>query len=192
MQLLENFISKDSLGNNKTQILSYVKTKNRANDIFFQLIINENPSLKYSFEKAGKKKGNTEELKQKVDTTWYFTNLSVKEIKNGYMLFDENFSLEMTVKDFDLKKHKITKSDGHFISKISDARPWGIEGDILPEMNELDKVIVTYNKVKIPFPKEVVKNMFQFAINTDYIGVSKFEDRTYFFYSQNSDGAGAY
>jgi len=104
LQLLENFIGKDSLGNNKTQILSYVKIKNRANDIFFQLIINEKPSLKSSFEKAGKKKGNTDELKQKVDTTWYFTNLSVKEIKNGYMLFDENFSLEMTVKDFDVKK----------------------------------------------------------------------------------------
>lgn len=73
LQLSENIISKDSLGNNKTQILSYVKTKNRANDIFFQLIINENPSLEYSLEKTGKKNGNTEELKQKIDTTWYFT-----------------------------------------------------------------------------------------------------------------------
>lgn len=118
--------------------------------------------------------------------------LSVKETKNGYIFFDSNFSLEVTAKDFDVKKHKITKTDDRFVSKIDDARPWGIDGNILPEMNELDKVVVTFNKVKIPFPKEAIKNMFQFALNPKYIGVSKLDNRTYFFYSQNSDGAGAY
>lgn len=73
LQLSENFISKDSLRNNRTQILSYVKTKNRANDIFFQLVISENPNLKYSLEKTGKKNGNIEEVKEKIDTTWFFT-----------------------------------------------------------------------------------------------------------------------
>ncbi|WP_300673295.1 hypothetical protein [Soonwooa sp.] len=119
-------------------------------------------------------------------------NLSVKEIKNGYIFFDENFSLEVSTKDFDVKKHKITKNEYRYVAKIDDARPWGIDGNILPDMNELDKVIVTYNKVKIPFPKEAIKNMFQFTLNPKYIGVSKLDNHTYFFYSQNSDGAGSY
>ncbi len=66
----------------------------------------------------------------------------------------------MTIKDFDVKKHKITKSDGRFVSKIGNSRTPGNDGEILPEMNALEKVTLTYNNVKIAFPKEAVQNMF--------------------------------
>ena len=36
----------------------------------------------------------------------------------------------------------------------------GNDGEILPEMNALEKVTLTYNNVKIDFPKESVQNMF--------------------------------
>lgn len=72
LQLSENFISKDSLGNNSSQILSYVKTKSGANDLFLQLVIDAKPNLEHSLEKTGRKNGDIEELKPKIDTTWYF------------------------------------------------------------------------------------------------------------------------
>lgn len=169
----------------------YVLNENSDPD-WYQISYADPKEQKKDFERFYNKVKEGYIHKSKVKFLDQLKNLSVKEITNGYMFFDENFSLEMTVKDFDVKKHKITKNDGHFISKIDDARPWGIDGDILPEMNELDKVIVTYNKVKIPFPKEAIKNMFQFTLNPKYIGVSKLDNHTYFFYSQNSDGAGSY
>ncbi|MGL6038588.1 MAG: hypothetical protein ACRC0E_06845 [Soonwooa sp.] len=66
----------------------------------------------------------------------------------------------MKIKDFDVKKHNITKSDGRFVSKFDDSRASGNDGEILPEMNALEKVTLTYNNVKIAFPKEAVQNMF--------------------------------
>ncbi|MFN3020289.1 hypothetical protein ACK1KB_04780 [Chryseobacterium sp. TY3] len=46
----------------------------------------------------------------------------------------------MKIKDFDVKKHNITKSDGRFVSKIDDSRASGNDGEILPEMNALEKI----------------------------------------------------
>ena len=36
----------------------------------------------------------------------------------------------------------------------------GNDGEILPEMNALEKVTLTYNNIKRAFPKEAVQNMF--------------------------------
>ncbi|WP_300673304.1 hypothetical protein [Soonwooa sp.] len=72
LQLSENFIVKDNLGNNSSQILSYTKTKSRANDLFFQLVIDAKPNLEHSLEKTGRKNGDIEEVKPKIDTMWYF------------------------------------------------------------------------------------------------------------------------
>lgn len=130
--------------------------------------------------------------KSKVKFLDQLKKLPFKETKNGYIFSDEKFSLEFSIKDFDPKQHKITNSNERYVSKIDGSRPWGIDGNILPEMNELDKVVVIYNNIKIPFPKEATKNMLQFSLNTDYMGVAKLDQHTYFFYSQNSDGAGAY
>ena len=46
----------------------------------------------------------------------------------------------MKIKDFDVKKHKITKSDARFVSKIDNSRTPGNDGEILPEMNALEKI----------------------------------------------------
>ncbi|WP_313215963.1 hypothetical protein [Soonwooa sp.] len=66
----------------------------------------------------------------------------------------------MTIKDLDVKKHKITKGDELFVSKIDDSRASDNHGDILPEMNALEKVTLTYNNIKRAFPQQAVQNMF--------------------------------
>lgn len=73
LKLSENFIERDSLGNNRSQILSYVKAKSNKNELFFQLVISAKPSLKHTLEKTGKLNGNIEEMRPKIDTTWYFS-----------------------------------------------------------------------------------------------------------------------
>ena len=69
LKLSENFVIKDSLGNPQIQILSYVKSKNRNNTIFFQLIVDAKSQSEHGFTKAN---NSTEELISKTDTVWYF------------------------------------------------------------------------------------------------------------------------
>ena len=152
------------------------------------------PSIIF-IDKKGKEQGghiHASRLKALSDFKQFKTKVSKKDQKET--LENKDLRVEIALKKFDAKKHKLTYEEvegGRFLSKIDGLPYWGIDGGI--PTDQYDKITVQKDGKTMTVPAEALKNLFQPGLypGNTIITVNPKDDAIYIT-SFNSDGAGGY
>ncbi|BDD00601.1 hypothetical protein [Persicobacter psychrovividus] len=98
----------------------------------------------------------------------------------------KNFSFEYKLSDFDSTNRVIDRKDGKWITAIDGRYVWGTDGEVPKTQVDDIKVTIDGHEVKIPnvYFSDIYECRNKFTVYKN--------DKTYFVYQWNSDGAGAY
>jgi hypothetical protein len=88
------------------------------------------------------------------------------------------------------KENKISKNKDGFISKINNEEPFGIDGILPADLEEIKSIIITYKDREYRFPENSLIGLFSPSPKDMLVALS--DDNTMFLVMSNGDAAGAY
>lgn len=110
--------------------------------------------------------------------------------KNSIEFKNDTINILIKTGIFIPKENKISKNKDGFISKINNEEPFGIDG-ILPEnLEEIRSIIITYKGKEHSFSANSLTGMLSPSPNNMLVALS--DDNTIFLVMSNGDAAGAY
>lgn len=101
-------------------------------------------------------------------------------------------TIEIQYGPFLIEEHKYTRNSDGAIEKIDNQEPWGIDGYVYADMNEIKSITLKKGNQVYHFPKQTISNLLMPNTALSTFGLAEGTDGTLFLYMSNSDGAGAY
>jgi hypothetical protein len=103
---------------------------------------------------------------------------------------NDTISILIKTGKFIPKQNKISKDEYGYISKINNEEPFGIDGILPANLEEIKSILITCKNKEYQFPTSALTGMFSPASSNMLVALS--DDNTMFILMSNGDGAGAY
>jgi hypothetical protein len=110
--------------------------------------------------------------------------------KNRIEFKNDTINILIKTGKFIPKENKISKDKDGFISKINNEVPFGIDGILPEDLEEIKSIIIMCRDKKYQFPANSLIGLFSPSPNNMLVALS--DDNTMFLVMSNGDAAGAY
>ncbi|MFD2969227.1 hypothetical protein [Sphingobacterium bambusae] len=100
--------------------------------------------------------------------------------------------IEIVYGEFLVAAHLYTRNAAGAIEKIDKQEPWGIDGYVYSNMNEIKSITLRDGSESYRFPAQSIVNLLMPNTDLSTFGLAVGTDDHLFLYMSNGDGAGAY